>query len=434
MRTTDVRVCVVGLWHMGCVYSACLASLGYVVRGTDDSSRTLKDLRMGKPPISEPGLDRLLADGVNRGNLVFVNSLQEAVEMADYVVIAYDTPLDVKDRVDPSVILQTAERLKEIASNPTIIVSSQVPVGTCKKMASLLCRSSREANLAYVPENLRLGQAVERFMKPEMIVIGSDNPAATAKARALFSPIETKFFEMDLISAEMTKHALNAFLATSISFANEVGNICDLVGADALKIAEALKSDSRIGPKALLKPGLGFSGGTLARDLRILQEKAGEYGCNTDLIDAVLDVNERQNASIIDRLEQLVGELSGKRIAVLGLTYKSGTSTLRRSAALEIIRDMQQKGAFVKAFDPNVSKSDLESKTFLLCEDAYATCENADAIVIMNDLPEFGDLDFERLRKLIRNPLVLDTQNLLERGKTIGYFRVVGIGRGSLDA
>ena len=433
MRVADVRVCVIGLWHLGCVYSACLAKLGYVVVGTDENRRVVENLRRGKPPIFEPGLDQLVAEGMTSRRLSFVDDIREGSKNADYAIIAYDTPVDAEDRPDPSIVFRAIDRLKKVTPHPTIIVSSQVPVGTCKQIASMFSNTGMVPDLAYVPENLRLGQAIERFMKPDMIVIGANRPSTIVKVRALFSPIRTKIIEMELTSAEMAKHALNAFLATSISFANEIGNICDLVGADALKVAEALKSDSRIGSKALLRPGLGFAGGTLARDIRALQETGKRHGYETLLVNGVIGVNERQNTSIVNRLERLVGKLKGKSVGVLGLTYKAGTSALRRSAAVEIIRHIQQQGASVKAFDAQVSKSDVASETFFLCDDAYAACENVDVLVIANDLPDFAELDFKKIRRLMKKPVVLDMQNLLDPSKVIECgIRYAGMGRGAL--
>jgi len=427
------RVCVVGLWHLGCVYATCLAQLGHHVVATDENIKTVRELARGRPPIFEPGLADAIAGALSHGNLSFVENIEEAVKDADFVVVAYDTPVDTQDKADLSIVLRAAEHLRDVAHHATIVISSQVPVGTSEQIASMLSDGGSAPKVAYVPENLRLGQAIERFMKPDMIVIGANSPSAMAKVRMLFSPIKTKIIEMDLRSAELTKHALNAFLAASISFANEIGNICDLVGADGLKVAEALRSDSRIGPRALLRPGLGFAGGTLARDLRILQETGRRHAYETPFIDAVVEVNNRQNASIVYRLKRLIGELDGKHIGVLGLTYKAGTSTLRRSAALEIIGSLRQEGASVRAFDPRVSKTDLSAEKFLLCDDPYAASENADALVILNDWSDFLKLDFKRIRNLMKEPVVFDTQNLLDPDmmRECGV-RYIGIGRGHL--
>jgi len=431
LTRSSTCICVIGLWHLGCVYSACLARLGYKVAATDADKRVVENLRQSKVPVAEPGLEELIREGVAEGNLSFVADFENAVRTADYVVIAYDTPLDTEDRMNLSPVLDAVNRLRNVATHATIVVSSQVPIGTCERIVAVLSKGAETLDLAYVPENLRLGRAIECFMNPDRIVIGSDSPLAIAKVRALFAPIHAKVIEMDLRSAEMSKHALNALLGTAISFANEIGNICDLVGADALKVAEALKSDSRIGPRLPLRPGMGFAGGTLARDLRILQDIGKGHGCETLLVDSVLRVNESQNASILGRLHQIIGKFEGKSIGVLGLAYKAGTSTLRRSAALGIIRSLRQEGALVKAFDPRVSASDIASESLLLCDDAYAACDNVDVLVILNDCEDFAKLDFKKVRQLMKEPLLFDAQNLLDRNKIADDgFRYVAIGRG----
>ena len=434
MSASAVRICVVGLWHLGCVYSACLAKLGYRVTGIDEDATVVKNLMSGRAPVFEPGLDHLVSEGIATGNLSFVDDIEEGAKNVEYVVIAHDTPVDNEDRPDLSPVLRTANQLKA-DQHPVVVVSSQVPVGTCEEISSLLSHGGGPRDLAYVPENLRLGQAIDCFMRPDMIVIGANRPSAMIKVRALFAPIQTRIIEMDLRSAEMTKHALNAFLATSISFANEIGNISDLVGADALKVAEALKSDSRIGAKARLRPGLGFAGGTLARDLRVLQQIGKRHGYEVLLVDSVVEVNRRQNVSIANRLERKIGKLKGKSVAVFGLTYKAGTSTLRRSVSLETIKGLREKGASVRAFDPRVSRLDVVSEPFLLCDDAYVTCENADVLVILNDWPDFAKLDFKKIHSIMRSPAVLDMQNLLDPRKMADHgFKYTGIGRAAITA
>lgn len=421
------------MWHLGCVYAACLAKLGYNVVGADEDSKIVKDLKRGEPPIYEPGLDNLIATGLANGNLTFTDEIEEGVKGTSYVVIAYDTPIDEDDNVDLSIVFHAAQKLRKSRPHATVVVSSQVPVGTCQQLASILDTDNVGLDLAYVPENLRLGQAIDRFLTPEMLVIGADTPSSMSSTRALFKPIQTRIIEMDLRSAEMAKHALNAFLSTSISFANEIGNICDLVGADAFRVVDALRCDSRIGSKAMLRPGLGFSGGTLARDLKILQRIGDKHGYKTELVNAVLNVNERQNALIGERLKRIVGNLQGKSIGVLGLTYKAGTSTLRRSAALDIIDDLGREGASVKVFDPHVDKADVLSERVLVCEDAYSVCKDSDVLLILNDWPEFANLDFTKIRLLMRKPILFDAQNLLDPKKvTESGIRYIATGRGSI--
>lgn len=424
------RVCVVGLWHLGCVYASCLAKLGHRVVGTDEDLGVIDSLKAGKAPIFEPGLDELITDGIAAKRLSF-DDIDHATETADYVIIAFDTPVDAHDRVDTAIIFRVAKRLK-LPRKATVVVSSQVPVGTCDELSTIFASRGMLVDLAYVPENLRLGQAIERFMKPDMIVIGATKSSTISKVRELFEPIQTKFIEMDLRSAEMTKHALNAYLATSISFANEIGNICDLIGADALKVAEALKSDGRIGGRALLRPGLGFAGGTLARDLIVLQDAARKNQYEPALVNGVLEVNRNQTTYVVSRIAELVGGLRGKTVCILGLTYKPGTDTLRRSAALEIVERLQKEGASVRAFDPRITASSLPPEHMLICDNAYAACEKAEIAVVLNNSPEFANLDFDRIKRLMKKPIILDTQNMLNPMQMKSHgFSYSGIGRGT---
>jgi UDPglucose 6-dehydrogenase len=287
-------------------------------------------------------------------------------------------------------------------------------------------------DVAYVPENLRLGQAILRFLNPEAIVIGADNEATLNRVADLFNPLCCPKVRMNLKSAEMTKHALNMFLATSISFANELGNLCDCVGADFLKVAQALRLDSRIGPKALLKPGLGFSGGTLARDVRVLQKVGAEHQYSAELVTAVFQVNQKQNQTVNQKLKQIFGSFEGLTFCVFGLTYKPGTSTLRRSAAIEIIKTLQSEGAKIKAYDPKADLSELEKYTFQFLDDPILAAENSDALIFITEWPQFKDLDFTKIKAAMKTPIIIDPQNMHDGAKLekLG-FTYVGTGRGN---
>jgi len=427
MDGCENTVCVVGLWHLGCTYAACLSDIGYKVVGIDQNPSVIQKLNEGRAPLFEPGLDDLISKGLKSGNLSFQTEIT-AAKNAGFVILAYDTPIDEQDRADISTLLQTATQLRDLHMHGILVVSSQVPAGTCEELSKIF---QGRVGIACVPENLRLGEAINRFMRPDMIVIGANDQTVIGQVKKLFSPIKSKIVEMDLLSAEMTKHALNSFLATSISFANEIGNICDLIGADGLKVATALKSDSRIGDKALVRPGLGFAGGTLARDLRTLQKLSKDRGHKTLLIDSVLIVNDEQNRSIVNKLKRLTGPLNGKTISVLGLTYKSGTSTLRRSATIEMVKHLKAEGATVNAYDPHVSIKEGPLLGVNLTMNPYASCVNSDALLIMIDSPEFTNLDFGKVKESMRTPLVFDIQNLIDAEKvTASGMKYFGIGRG----
>jgi UDPglucose 6-dehydrogenase len=430
------RVCVIGLWHLGLVTAACLADLGRTVVGFDRDPDLIDGLRRHRLPLFEPGLEELIATGMQRERLWFTADSQEALAGARHAIIAYDTKVDEQDESDLSQVIAAASLLAEhLEDGSTVVVSSQVPVGTCQRIQAAIRRGkpSRTFGIAYVPENLRLGQAIERFKKPEMIVIGSDDAAAARAANELLAGIEGPRVVVGIRTAEMIKHAVNAFLATCISFGNEMANLCDEVGADALEVARALHLDGRVGPLAPLRPGLGFAGGTLARDLKTLKKLGRRNGTGAPLIEAVLRVNERQNRVVTQKLRKVYGSLEGLTVGVLGLTYKPGTSTLRRSAALEIIGKLTAGGAAVRAHDPRVNLEELPAiPSFEFCPDPCAVADGSDALVIVTEWPEFRRLDFGAMKRSMRHAVLVDAQNMLDAGEmTRVGFRYLGVGRGS---
>ena len=435
MKSNNPKVCVIGIWHLGSVTAACLADLGCNVIGVDNDKTRVDNLNKAIPPLFEPGLADLMLKGIKAKRLEFTADLKSALVGANFAIIGFDTKVDDNDQVDLSEINQTTQQLADWLQNGTIIIiSSQIPVGTSEIVKSIIKsqKPKLDFDVAYVPENLRLGQAISRFMNPERIVIGADNEVTLNKVEAFFSVIKDQKLKMNLRSAEMTKHALNAFLATSISFANEIANICDEVGADALKVAAALRSDSRIGPKALLKPGLGFAGGTLARDIKVLQKLGKEAGYETRLIDGVFEVNRQQNKMIAGKLEKIYGSVQNLTVGVFGLTYKAGTSTLRRSASLEIIKDLVSRGAKIKAYDPKADLREIQGPIeFEFCSDPFEAAKGTDALIFVTDWPEFRELDFTRIKTLMKKPVLIDAQNMLDSESLIQKgFVYLGVGRG----
>jgi UDPglucose 6-dehydrogenase len=431
------KIGVIGLWHLGTVASACLAELGYQVVGVERDPAKTVSLNRGIPPLFEPGLAELMATNLASGRLRYTSDLADGTAGAPYILIAYDTPVDNRDDPDLAPIIAAVEDLAgRLEDGATVVVSSQVPLGTCEALASRLRNLAPELRfgVACVPENLRLGQAIERFLRPDLLVLGADNDQTMAKVEALFSPIPGPRVRVDLRTAEMTKHAINAYLATCISLGNELANLCDEVGADALRVAEALKLDGRVSPKAPLLPGLGFAGGTLARDMKVLTNLADQYHYPAPLLNGVLAVNRLQNATVVHRLEKLLGSLYAKTIGVLGLTYKPGTSTLRRSAAIETIRNIVAQGAIVRAYDPKADPAEMAPfrQEFTVCDNPYAVAQGAHAIVLITPWPEFKELDFPRLRTLMHSPVFLDTVNMFDPDQvTQAGFLYQGIGRGS---
>jgi len=430
-------VCVIGLWHQGIVGAACLAELGCSVIASDHDASKVSRLNDGRAPLYEPGLDELIVAGLESGRLRFSADVAVSVRGCPYVLLMFDTPVNDRDESDLTEVLSSAEEIApQLEDGVVLYVTAQVPVGTCDRIERII----REANpalrfgIAYSPENLRLGQAIERFLHPALPVIGADDPATLDRLESLLALLGVEWVRVGLRTAEMTKHALNAFLATSICFANELGNLCDEVGADGRQIAEVLRLEPRVGPKAMLSPGLGFAGGTLARDMQTLRSLGDRSGLETPLLDGAWESNSRQNRLVVRKLKKAFDGrgLTGVRAAVLGLTYKPDTSTLRRSASLEIIGDMAGEGMIVAAHDPKANRDELAARRdFRFDEDVYATVEGADALVLITPWPEYKSLDFARVRRLMSRPMVIDTANLLDAlsMERLG-FTYLDIGRG----
>lgn len=430
-----MKVCALGIWHLGAVASTCLADLGFQVVGVDQDPARVEELNRGCPPLFEPGLEELLVRNLAAGRLRYTTDVEEGVRGADYVLIAYDTPVDERDEVDLSGLFATAEALAlHLTAGVTLVVSSQVPVGTCEKLAETVraVNPSLAFGIACVPENLRLGQAIERFRHPDMIVIGSDDSRTLTKVAELFASIEAPKVSVSLRTAEMTKHAINAYLATCISFANELAVLCDMVGADALKVAEALRMDARVSAKAPLLPGSGFSGGTLARDVKVLRRLGRQHNYPPPLLDGVWKANQRQARAPVRRLKDVYPALRGQTVTVLGLTYKPGTSTIRRSAALEVIKTLASEGVKVQAYDPKADPEELAlHQGFTVCSRVEDAARGSDALLLMTPWPEFRELNFAQIGESMKSRVFIDAHNYLD-GESLAEqgFKYLGVGRG----
>jgi UDPglucose 6-dehydrogenase len=411
-----MNVCVQGLWHLGSVTAACLAEAGHHVIGLDHDATTIEGLRAGKAPIAEPGLDAMLARNVKR--LQFTTDVA-AVAAADVLWVTYDTPVDADDRADVELVVAKVEQvLPRLKPGALVIVSSQLPVGSTMRFA----RAGLE--LACSPENLRLGKALEVFQQPDRVVVGVRTERAREIVAELLAPITSRIEWMSIESAEMTKHAINAFLALSVTFANELATICERVGADAKEVERGLKTESRIGPKAYLGPGAAFAGGTLARDIAFLCGMAERHGLTQPLIAAVRPSNEAHKKWALRRLKDLLGDVKGKTIAVWGLTYKPGTDTLRRSAAVELCADLVAAGAKVKAWDPAVKVA--PGLAIEIAPDAIAAVRGASALVIATEWPQLRELDVAAAIAAMERPLVLDANRFLAKPSANAEYYAVG--------
>ncbi len=411
-----MKVCVQGLWHLGTVTAACLTSGGHRVTGLDFNESVIADLRNGKPPLFEPGLEDLVKKGIQAGALDFSTDPAQALRDAQVIWVTYDTPVDDDDNADVDYVVERVSRLFPFLKNDQeVLISSQLPVGTSKRLEALFAKTRPEAEVSfsYSPENLRLGKAISIFTQPDRVVIG----VRSDKSRKVFTELLISFTNhiewMSVESAEMTKHALNAFLAASVTFINEIAAICEQVGADAKEVERGLKSESRIGPKAYLCPGGAFAGGTLARDIVFLSKIGQEHELPSHLFPAIRASNDAHKDWPRRRLTQLLGGLRNKTIAVWGLTYKPGTDTLRRSSAIELCQWLIEQGAQVQAHDPLIKQLPEQYSAIRLCSSPLESAQNADALVIATEWPDYRAISMPEIIASMRKPLILDANRFL---------------------
>lgn len=414
-----MNVAVVGLWHLGCVTAASLAVAGHDVIGIDFDAGTIGGLRDGRAPVFEPGLDDAIGVGAKAGRLTFTDD-PAAVSDRDIVWVTYDTPVDDDDRADVEfVVAQVARVFSAVKDGALILASSQMPVGTIARLEQMFAsaRPGVRVSFGYSPENLRLGKALSVFQQPDRVVVGLRHDADRPRVVELLAPFTNRIEWMSVESAEMTKHALNAFLATCVAFANEIATLCEVTGADAKEVERGLKSESRIGPGAYLGPGGAFAGGTLARDLVFLSGLAEQHCRPARLLTSARESNDAHKQWAAHRLSLELGDLRGRRIAVWGLTYKPGTDTLRRSSAVELCRRLHDQGARVSAHDPAVKSLPPDLAEWIeLAPTALDAVKGASALVVATPWPDYRAIDasqFVAAIAPIEQPCVLDASRFL---------------------
>ncbi len=439
-----MKIAVLGLWHLGSVTSACAAAAGHDVVGWDPDPGTVSGLSTGRPPLEEPGLAELLTEQMSAGRLRFTADLGEAVRHAALVWVAFDTPVDQDDRADVAFVIRHVEAAFPLLADETLVLcSSQLPIGTVGRLErtwSMLAETSlrpsgyggqaRRVSFACSPENLRLGKAIEVFMRPDRVIVGSRTDRDRDVLATLFAPITKAIEWMSVESAEMTKHAINAFLATSVAFINELATLCEATGADAKDVERGLKTERRIGPYAYLSPGGAFAGGTLARDVMFLRDVGQNVGRATPLMDGIEASNLAHRRWAHFRLEAELGSVAGRRIAIWGLTYKPGTSTLRRSSAVELCRWLLEHGAEVRAHDPAAGALPADLGGVARVDEPLDAAEGAAALVIATEWPTYRAIDLDRLAEKMPAGLLIDANSYLS--KTLGAdrrFRVISVGR-----
>jgi UDPglucose 6-dehydrogenase len=409
-----MRVCVQGLWHLGCVTAACVAE-HFQTTACDSDLQVIERLKEGHPPIFEPGLSERIAAAMAAQRLSFTTDLAAAVRNADAVWVTLDTPVDDQDVADVDFVeREIAKAFPYLSDRTIVLISSQVPVGFTARLEARFNSAfpRRRVGFAYSPENLRLGRAIQSFCKPERIVIGTRSEETQRQLEPLLRPFCERLEWMSVESAEMTKHALNAFLATSVAYANEIAVICEQVGADAKQVERGLKSDARIGSGAYLGPGGPFAGGTLARDLGFLVRIGDGHGVPTHLLSGVRQSNDEHKHWLERKVLELVGSLKGRTLAVLGLTYKPETDTLRRSGSMEFCDWANRQGARVQAFDPAIRQLPAES-AIQLCSSVELALSGADALVIGTEWKQFKEISADQVVAKMRAPIVVDSTRFL---------------------
>ena len=413
---------MIGTGYVGLVSGACFSEFGVSVSCVDQDAAKIAGLRRGEMPIYEPGLAALVAANVAAGRLSFTTDLAAAVAGADAVFIAVGTPSRRGDgHADLSYVFAAAEAIGRALRGPAVVVTkSTVPVGTGYQVAAILrgTRAKGGVEVAANPEFLREGSAIADFMRPDRVVIGADSERARVVLRQLYRPlylIETPMLFTDVATAELIKYAANAFLATKVTFINEIADLCETLGADVQDVARGIGLDGRIGRK-FLHAGPGFGGSCFPKDCRALVRTAGEAGGGLAIVETVLRVNEARKRRMADKIAAACGgSLAGKSLAVLGLTFKPNTDDMRDAPSLEILPRLITAGARIRAFDPEgMAEAQRLMPEPVYCQDAYQTMEGADALILLTEWNEFRGLDLGRVKGLLASPLVIDLRNIYQ--------------------
>lgn len=432
-----MHIAVIGTGYVGLVTGACFAEFGVDVTCVDINEEKIARLIAGEMPIYEPGLEQLVVKNMQSGRLRFTTDLQKAVEDALVIFLAVGTPPKDDGSPDLSFVESAVRSVAQHMNGYKVIVTkSTVPIGTGEYIRKLISENQRsKLNFGIVsnPEFLREGAAINDFMRPDRVVIGSRDEEAVAIMRDLYRPlylIEAPFVVTSLEAAELTKYAANAFLATKISFINEIANLCDSIGCDVHDVARAVGMDKRIGSK-FLHPGPGFGGSCFPKDTQALASVARQFGQESLIVDAVIEVNRRQRQAMLPKIKKLAGTLEGKTIAVLGLAFKPETDDIREAPAIDIIRGLISEGAKIRAYDPVAM---IETAAVLpdvsYADDEYSAVTGADVLVFVTEWNQFRALDMQRIRDLMKAPKIADLRNIYEPEvmRQLG-FEYVGIGR-----
>ena len=428
-------LCVIGVGRSGAVTAAGLADMGHRVRAVDIDADRVAVLNGGKAPFFEPGLDEMIVRNLESARISFTTELSDAVPQADAVLLCVPTPAGSDGDADLSMLYAALRDVGPLLKSGALVITrSTVPVGTNAKLAIQLQQEHPDADVTVIsnPEFLREGHAVDDFMQPERVIIGAADAHGGSSAAKLYNSLSCQIIITDLETAEITKYAANAYLAASISFSNEIANICERTGADVTKVTEALHLDRRIGKHAYIEPGIGFGGSCLPKDISALVSTAESQGYDPTLLKAIMHVNDAQPRRIVTYLEELFENLSSLKVAVLGISFKGDTFDVRSSPAMSVIRHLGEAGVRVHAFDPMADRTvDMCASAIAeLHGDAYSAATGCDAVVISTEHSEFRTLDLQHLGRVMASPIIIDGRNVLDPATVReAGFSYIGIGR-----
>ncbi len=432
-----MNIAIIGSGYVGLVTGACFAEFGVQVTCVDKDQEKVASLQGGQIPIYEPGLEELVRKNMQSGRLGFTTDIVKAVEGALVIFIAVGTPPRGDGFADLSYIETVAETIADHMNGYKVVVTkSTVPVGTGEKIRTIIGSRQKEHfdfDIVSNPEFLREGSAIEDFLHPNRVVIGATSQQAVAIMRDLYRPlylIETPMLITDVPTAEMVKYASNAFLATKISFINEIANLCEKVGANVQQVAKGMGLDGRIGSK-FLHPGPGYGGSCLPKDVSALAQIAQKEGYEFKILKSVMEVNQRQREFMIEKIEKEVGELSGKKLGFLGLSFKPNTDDMRDAPSVAIIQALQKKGASIVAYDPAAVKEAEKVLTDVVYRsDPYEVADGADALILMTEWNPFRNLDLDLIKKKLKSPIFIDLRNVYDPKKMAALgFQYTSIGR-----
>lgn len=433
------HICVIGTGYVGLVTGVCFADLGNHVVCVDIDPHKIEMLRAGKSPIYEPGLEELLERNMRAGRLSFTDSYTVGMDGANFAFITVGTPMSDNGAADLRYVEAAAQSIGEALTGPVIIIDkSTVPVGTGDMVSDIIAQTARPGipfSVVSNPEFLREGSAVSDFFNPDRIVLGALDREAAQKVADLHAPLGAEVIITDLRTAEMIKYASNAFLATRISFINEIAHICEKLGANVKEVARGMGADKRIGPH-FLDAGIGYGGSCFPKDVLALHHMAASSGCHPQLLQAVMDINQDARKRFVDKVRVLLGDLHGAVIGVLGLSFKPNTDDMREAPSVDIVRALQAEGAHVKAYDPvAMDRAGEIMPQVTFCATAYDAAKEADALLLVTEWNEFKQIDWDKLRRFMRRHIIVDGRNLYDPQEvTARGFVYWGVGRGTPPA